>query len=134
MYGILIPFLIIATQGSALAETPAELQARFAAEAKSADPAFAGFDAERGRSFFASRHGGDWSCSTCHTDNPAAAGKHEVTGKPIDPLAPAANSRRFTRLAKAEKWFKRNCNDVLKRSCTAQEKGDLLTYLLSVED
>lgn len=59
-------------------------------------------------------------------------GKHSVTGKPIDPLAPAANPERFTNPAKVEKWFKRNCKDVLKRECTPQEKGDVLTYLLSI--
>jgi hypothetical protein len=32
-----------------------------------------------------------------------------------------------------EKWFKRNCNDVAGRACTALEKGDVLTYLLSLK-
>lgn len=120
------------TAPRALADTPASLQAGFASEAKAADPRFAGFSAERGRQFFASRHGGDWSCTSCHTDNPAAGGAHKVTNKPIDPLAPAANPERFTRADKVEKWFKRNCNDVLKRACSAQEKGDVLAYLLTV--
>lgn len=118
---------------SALADTPATFQAAFANEAKSADPRFASFSAERGRQFFASRHGGDWSCTTCHTDNPAAVGAHKVTNKPIEPLAPVANPERFTRADKVEKWFKRNCNDVLKRTCTAQEKGDVIAYLLTVK-
>jgi hypothetical protein len=47
-------------------------------------------------------------------------------------MAPAVNGVRFTRTGKVEKWFKRNCNDVLGRTCTAQEKGDVLTYLLIV--
>jgi hypothetical protein len=29
-----------------------------------------------------------------------------------------------------EKWFKRNCNDVLARACTPAEKADVLAYLL----
>jgi hypothetical protein len=31
-----------------------------------------------------------------------------------------------------EKWFKRNCSDVLGRACSAQEKGDLLAWLATV--
>jgi hypothetical protein len=30
-----------------------------------------------------------------------------------------------------EKWFKRNCNDVVGRACTAQEKGDVLAYVMT---
>ena len=39
---------------------------------------------------------------------------------------------RFTRPDKVEKWFRRNCNDVLGRACTASEKGDVLAYLMSL--
>jgi hypothetical protein len=56
-----------------------------------------------------------------------------VTKKPIRPLAPAANAERFTNQDKIDKWFKRNCNDVVKRACTAQEKGDVLAYLMTVK-
>ncbi|HET6803481.1 MAG TPA: DUF1924 domain-containing protein, partial [Casimicrobiaceae bacterium] len=28
--------------------------------------------------------------------------------------------------------FRRNCNDVLSRACTPQEKGDVLAYLLEL--
>ena len=55
------------------------------------------------------------------------------TGKEVAPLAPAANAERFASPAKVEKWFKRNCQDVLERPCTAQEKGDFIAYLLSVK-
>ena len=116
---------------AARAETPAGFEAAFAAEARRADPAFAGFSAARGQRFFAATHGGDWSCSSCHTQDPSAIGEHAVTGKRIEPLAPAANPERFTRPASVEKWFKRNCNDVLKRACTAQEKGDVLAWLMT---
>ena len=34
--------------------------------------------------------------------------------------------------AKVEKWFARNCNDVLGRACTPVEKGDVLAWLLSL--
>ncbi len=110
---------------------PQDFLAQFAAQAKEDHAAFSGFDASRGEQFFKSRHGGEWSCSSCHTDDPTATGKHAVTQKAIEPLAPSANPARFTTPAKVEKWFKRNCKDVLKRECTAQEKGDVLTYLLS---
>jgi hypothetical protein len=54
-----------------------------------------------------------------------------VTNKPIKPLSPVVNPARFSDAAEVEKWFKRNCRDVLKRECTVEEKGDLLTFLLS---
>ena len=116
----------------AYAEAPSDFLARFTRAAQAADSAFTGFSPQRGERFFKSRHGGDWSCGTCHTDNPAAAGKHAVTGKAIGPLAPAANAERFTSTRQVEKWFKRNCNDVLDRACTPQEKGDVLAYLMTI--
>jgi hypothetical protein len=115
---------------AALALTPTDLLKGYEASARSASPAFGGFSAERGRTFFQSTHGGDWSCSSCHTQNPTTPGKHAKTGKTIAPLAPSANAERFTSVAEAEKWFKRNCNDVMGRECTAQEKGDVLAYLM----
>jgi hypothetical protein len=73
------------------------------------------------------------SCASCHTDSPKAAGKHAKTNKVIEPLAPSANPKRFSDAAQVEKWFKRNCNDALGRACTTQEKGDFMTYVLSVK-
>ncbi len=89
--------------------------------------------AERGRMFFTSRHGGEWSCASCHGNPPTQAGKHASTGKAIDPMAPATNARAFTTTAKVDKWFRRNCNDVLRRECSAPEKADVLAYLLSLK-
>ena len=116
----------------AFAETPNEILASIQKEA-AGTPGFKGFLAARGESFFKAKHGGEWSCASCHTENPAALGKHAKTGKVIDPLAPSANAERFTNPKKVDKWFKRNCNDVLNRVCTPQEKGDMLTYLLTVK-
>jgi len=116
----------------AFAETPTEVLAALQKEAATT-AGFQGFSATRGEQFFKTRHGNEWSCSSCHTDNPAAPGKHAKTGKAIEPLAPSANAERFTNPKKVEKWFKRNCNDVLGRACTAQEKGDVLAYLLGVK-
>jgi mono/diheme cytochrome c family protein len=118
---------------SALAATPAEQQKRFEAEARAAGSGFSGFSAQRGEAFFKATHGAEWSCASCHTANPLGAGKHAKTGKPIAPLAPAANPERFTNAATIDKWFRRNCNDVLGRACSAQEKGDVLQYLLSLK-
>ena len=118
---------------TAQAEAPQNFLDGYAQEAKVENPAFKGFSAKAGEAFYKNKHGGDWSCSSCHTDNPAAEGKHTVTGKLIQPLSPNANPARFTDAAKVNKWFKRNCNDVLKRECTPEEKGNLLTYLLSVK-
>jgi len=117
----------------ALARTPAEEQKRFEADARAADPGFPGFSAQRGEAFFKRTHANDWSCASCHTVNPLVAGKHASTGKLIAPLAPAANPQRFTETAKIDKWFRRNCNDVLGRACTAQEKGDVLEYLKNLK-
>ena len=50
----------------------------------------------------------------------------------MNTMAPAANPQRFTDAAKVEKWFRRNCKDVLGRACSAQEKGDVLAYLMSL--
>jgi len=116
----------------ALAETPGQVLALIQNSAKTT-PGFQGFSATRGESFFKAKQGNNLSCASCHTGNPATTGKHEKTGKGIEPLAPSANAQRFTDVAKVEKWFKRNCNDVLGRVCTPQEQGDVLTYLLTVK-
>ena len=117
----------------AAAETAADFLAQFERQAREADPAFKEFSASAGRQFFQQSHGSEWSCASCHTDDPASNGKHARTGKRIAALAPAANPERFTSAAKVEKWFRRNCNDVLGRACTAQEKGDVLTWLATVK-
>lgn len=114
------------------AETPADFFKGFETAARAADPGFNGFSAQRGEQFFKVTHGGEWSCASCHTENPAATGKHAKTGKPVAPLAPATNPERFSSPEKVEKWFKRNCNDVLGRACSAQEKGDVLAWLATV--
>jgi hypothetical protein len=130
--GCLVVVGWIALSGRASAESPSEMQRTLEAAARQAAPGFAGFSPQRGEEFFTARHGGEWSCATCHTPDPRRAGRHSTTGKPIEPLAPAANPERFTSPAKVEKWFRRNCNDVLGRACTAAEKGDVLAWLLSL--
>lgn len=115
------------------AATPGQLQADYEAPARNETPAFAGFSAARGAAFFRATHGNEWSCATCHTPDPTGTGRHARTGNAVQPLAPAANAQRFTDPAKVEKWFRRNCSDVLGRACTAQEKGDVLAWLTSIK-
>jgi len=118
---------------AARAETPADFLKQFETAARQNDARFAGFSAQRGEQFFKTTHGMEWSCSSCHTQNPAAVGKHAKTGKEVAPLAPAANPERFSSPEKVDKWFKRNCNDVVGRACSAQEKGDVLAYVMTIK-
>jgi hypothetical protein len=107
--------------------SPAEQLKAFSAQAGRAG------DAKQGELFFNQKHGGKWSCSSCHNAPPVTQGKHAATAKPIKPLAPVANATAFTDTAKIEKWFKRNCKDVLERECTPAEKADVLSYLMGVQ-
>ena len=106
------------------------------------DELFARYQTEGASSFDAKRGGDNWvkkvkgedgemSCQTCHGNDLTKQGKHKKTGKIIEPMAPGANAERFSEVKKIEKWFKRNCNDVLGRECKPQEKGDFLKYLLT---
>lgn len=88
---------------------------------------------ERGKALFTSKHGGDLSCASCHGTPPTSQGRHASTGKVIEALAPAFNPLRFTDTAKVDKWFARNCKDVLARECTALEKADVLAYLANLK-
>ncbi|MBL8304560.1 MAG: DUF1924 domain-containing protein [Ideonella sp.] len=118
--------LALSASFAAQAATPAELLAGYTREAGA--PA----SAERGQRFFTTRQGGEWSCSSCHGAVPVGGGRHASTGKAIAPLAPAARADRFTDAAKVEKWFRRNCNDVASRACTAGEKADVLAWLTTL--
>ena len=115
-------------QASAADTTPREQLNQWSAKAGAPG------DPEKGRVFFNSKHGSNWSCASCHQSPPTIAGKHASTSKPIKPLAPAFNADAFTETAKVNKWFKRNCQDVLKRECSASEKADVLAYLLSLKN
>ncbi len=119
--------LLFSTIAAATPESDVLLQKFWAEGAGAANP-------EKGRT--------DWarevmvkdeklSCSTCHTTNLAQEGKHHTTGKTIGPMSMRTNPERYTSVKKMEKWFKRNCLDVLGRECSAQEKTDFLTFLLT---
>lgn len=86
------------------------------------------FDPRAGEALWLKDFGGA-SCTSCHTDSPRNPGRHERTGKPIEPMAPSVNPARLTDIAEMRKWLLRNCKSTLDRECTAQEKGDVLTWL-----
>lgn len=109
------------------AATPAELLAGYTQQA--ANPP----SAVRGQQFFTAKHGQSWSCASCHGSVPTQAGQHASTNKRIAALAPAANAERFTNPSKVEKWFRRNCKDVLSRECSAAEKADVLAWLITLK-
>ncbi len=124
----LLPLAAWCTTQPAQALTAADQLATYTAASSRAP------QSARGQEFFTTKHGHTWSCASCHTATPTVEGKHASTGKAIRALAPAANPERFTDAAKSEKWFRRNCNDVAGRECTAAEKADVLAWLLSFKN
>lgn len=125
--------VLLSAAGAAAADTPAGFMAHYAQQS---GVAVSALSPARGEALYRSEHPGRdgkaVSCASCHTANPKQAGQTRV-GKRIEPLAPAANPERFTDAAKVEKWFRRNCMDVLQRECSAQEKGDFIAWLSQVK-
>jgi len=108
------------------------IQESYRVAARQESPGFKDFSAERGQAFYNAKSG-EFACASCHGASPKLRGKHAKTGNDIQPMAPSANAQRLSDAAKVEKWFQRNCKDVLSRACSAQEKGDFIAYLLSVK-
>ena len=112
-------------------------KAEAAAKANGKPFAVVPFSVESGRQIFLMTR--TWegdsqpACAACHTEDPKNAGKHIESKKPIKPLAPTANPERFTDVNKIEANFSKHCREVYSRDCTASEKGNFLTYLLSVK-
>lgn len=120
---------------SALAAQQDEILGELTREAASVQSGFVP-SAARGGQFYQAKHTGGReadSCAVCHTQDAKNRGQHARTHKIIEPLAPVANRERFTDPAKVEKWFKRNCKEVLGRVCTPQEKADFTAYILSLK-
>jgi hypothetical protein len=117
-------------------ESAQKLADKYAVIAKNIDPASKGVSADDGKAFFNREltiRGKQIACASCHTTNPADIGKHAVTKKAIQPLAPAVNPKRFSNLDKVEKNFEKHCLDIISRDCTAQEKANFIAYLISVK-
>ena len=96
---------------------------------------FAGPSAEEGKAFFNNKvktaNGKETACASCHTANPADKGKNIVTGKAIQPLSPAVNTKRFSDFDKVEAKFSQHCFDILGEDCTAAQKANYITYVLT---
>jgi mono/diheme cytochrome c family protein len=125
--------VLLSAASMAAADTPAGFMAQYAQQSGGAVSALS---PARGEALYRSelpgRDGKAVSCASCHTANPKQAGQTRV-GKRIEPLAPVANPDRFTDAAKVEKWFRRNCMDVLQRECSAREKGDFIAWLNQIK-
>ena len=141
------------------AATPEELLARYEREARAETPEFRGLSTEEGRMFYLQKYPatilGEVGCVSCHLQDPRRSVMRHRTKVPcrachviddaehvdpenakkreIDAFAPVANPRRFTDPEWVEKWFRVNCNFVIKRSCTAAEKANLLAWILSLQ-
>lgn len=143
-YSVLIMALMAAVVvNGAWADTAnaQKLADKYAATAKLDNPKWVGPTAEEGKAFFSreviqfkgdrNNPGKPLACASCHTANPADAGKHVVTGKKIAPLSPVVNPKRFKDLAKVDKSFTKHCNEVVGSDCSAGEKASFITYLLT---
>lgn len=107
--------------------------AELRAQALQEDASFSGFSAERGAAFYSATHQGGKpgtsACTVCHGPTPQGTGQTRA-GKTIEPMAVSKSPARYTDKANVEKWFTRNCQEVLGRACTAREKGDFLTSMM----
>jgi hypothetical protein len=86
-------------------------------------------DPDRGEQLWRSKRG-ERSCTSCHGDSPAQVGKHQKTAKKIQPMAVSVNPERYRDAKKIKKWFLRNCKWTYGRECSAQEKIDILSWLI----
>jgi len=142
-----------------LADTPDQILERYAGLAKQEDPAFSGFSAEHGHELYLQKRVlpvvGAINCASCHTADPRqeiiahkskvlcrqchvineSEHPHPKDAKPrkIPPLAPSSNPKRLTDFDHVEEYLKPNCEMVMGRECTTQEKGDLIAWLISVK-
>jgi len=126
---LLAMLLLQGTASLALADTPASILEKY--EKLAGAPG----SPERGKKLFTTdfKQVLGWTCSSCHTEDPSRRGQDQLKEKPIEPLAPAANAKRLTNPVHVESTLNINCGDVVGRKCTAQEKADLMAWLISVK-
>ncbi|MBD5165958.1 DUF1924 domain-containing protein [Helicobacter sp.] len=103
-------------------------------EAKAENPNFVDFNAKNGERIFATKNKGKndtiLSCQSCHNQDLKTQATNIFTNKTLEPLAPSVNPTRLSDVKEVKKWLKRNFKDVFLREGTAQEKGDVLYYLI----
>lgn len=125
---MLLSLWLATTAGLALADDPLTDTAR------AGGLTVTDFSAARGEAFhrraFAGGKPETPSCASCHGQDPLASGRTPA-GKVLDPMARSRTPTRYTDPLKREKWFRRNCLEVLGRECTAREKGDWLSHMLN---
>ncbi len=143
----------------AWADSAEQILETYAAQARSDDPNFSGFSSQRGEAFYKEPHAmkgvGIWSCASCHLKDPRYSVLAHRTDIPcrachvindwehpdpkhakkrcIEPFAPSANPHRLHDPKRVEAFLKLNCLLLLKRECTALEKGDVITWMRSVQ-
>lgn len=104
-------------------------------EAKEQNPSFIDFSAKNGEILFKTENIGKenkkLSCVSCHGSDLRQKAQNIFTGKDIDPLAPSVNKARLSDAKEVKKWLKRNFKDVFLREGTAEQKGDVLYYIMS---
>ncbi len=154
--GLLIA--LCAAASPATAQSPDHLLERYGQLARAADPAFERFSAERGRAFYFAPRViiglGEANCASCHLDDPTQAirahrakvlcrachvideSEHpdpaHAKKRHLGAFSPAVNPERFRDFDRVERHFEVNCRMVLQRACTALEKGDLITWLITL--
>ena len=104
-------------------------------EAKEQNPSFVDFSAKNGEILFKTENIGKenkkLSCVSCHGRELRQKAQNIFTGKDIGPLAPSVNKARRSDAKEGKKGLKRNFKDVFLREGTAEQKGDVLYYIMS---
>ena len=104
-------------------------------EAKEQNPSFVDFSAKNGEILFKTENIGKenkkLSFVSSHGNNLSQKAQNIFTGKDINPLAPSVNKARLSDAKEVKKWLKRNFKDVFLREGTAEQKGDVLYYIMS---
>ena len=141
------------------ADTPEMILERYAEQARKEDSSFDGCSVERGHVLYFQKRAnpvvGEINGASCHLADPRQkiiAHKSEVLCRqchvindeehphPKDakireilPLAPSANPKRISSYEHVEEFLKPNCEMVCGRLCTAKEKGDVLSWIISIK-
>ena len=118
-------------------ENAEKLAKKYTTIAKTVNASYDAPSSMDGKMFFNRKikapNGKEVACASCHTSNPANAGKNIVTGRSIAPLSPIVNAKRFNDLEKVEDKFTEHCNDIIGADCSAAEKANFIAYLLTEE-